>query len=41
LDESIDAFNTWQSDMESGPLAAMGTTFEDFAEDVGGYLDDV
>jgi hypothetical protein len=41
LDESIDAFDAWQKNMETGPLAAMGTTFDNFAEDVGEYLGDV
>jgi hypothetical protein len=41
LDESIDAFDAWQKNMEAGPLAAMGTTFDNFAEDIGEYLGDV
>lgn len=38
LDENLTAMETWQTNMETGPLAAMDSSFDTLAQDIDGHL---
>lgn len=41
LADNNTAFENWQSSMETGPLAAMDTSFDTLAENIDGHLDTI